>query len=191
MLLGLLSSLIFSERGTSLELLLASLMVLVPPADSCWFSWGLTNPARSCHHCWSVNWIADIYVHEVFASESSCCCWPINGPADFLTTLMGFVPKNHFWTGPFPCILSLPQPLVGRVKHVRTIIKSKVEKNLSLHVSLFLSCPPSQPFLLVYLHSFVSVPIFRNYQGPLVGTLCSVSVICTIFSVPLFQSLHN
>jgi hypothetical protein len=50
---------------------------------------------------------------------------------------MGVVPKNLSKQVHFPCILSFPLPLVsgrlqGRLKHLRTTIKNKIEK-LKLH----------------------------------------------------------
>lgn len=75
--------------------------VPVGPGPSCWFILRLRPgcPTRWCHRCWFLfaistlpNWIADVF--EVFASGSSCHCWPVNCTADFQTTLTGVAPKN-------------------------------------------------------------------------------------------------
>ena len=91
----------FIERGR--ELLLASLLVLVPPADSCRFGGGLAVSAGLCHHCWFMfailtllNWTAGIlttgdlnYPKELLlnsiqqslmaSSGLTCRCWFVDG----------------------------------------------------------------------------------------------------------------
>jgi hypothetical protein len=75
---------ILKERHIQ-ELLLAFLVVLVPPADSCRFSWGLVVPARLCHHCCYPNTtkLDGWHIHKVFRSGSGCYWWPVNWTADF------------------------------------------------------------------------------------------------------------
>ena len=102
MLVGLEFSLIFSsQRGTaenfswcswwSWSLLLTrvylakawlSLLGCVTAADLCCYP-NSTEPDFWC-------------IHAVFASGLSCCCWPGNWTVNFLTTQMGFAPKNNF-----------------------------------------------------------------------------------------------
>jgi hypothetical protein len=74
---------------------------------------------------------------EVFLSVLSCHCWSVNWTADFQTTQVGVAPKNLSKQVHFPHILSFPLPLLcsrlkGRLKYLRTIIKTKHWKILKL-----------------------------------------------------------
>jgi hypothetical protein len=69
-------------------------------AENCWHLCWYESllPARlheACYYpdsteldCW--------YICEVFVSRSSCCCWPVNWTADFLTTQMEVATKKSF-----------------------------------------------------------------------------------------------
>lgn len=82
--------------------------------------------------CWNI--------HEVLTSGSSCHCLIfVNWNADFLTTRIGFTPKNNFYTGLLPLYpnsLSFPLSLMcfelqERLKHLRTTIKKQFEKKVA------------------------------------------------------------
>ena len=78
-------------------------------------------------------WTAGVSVKCLQVDRAAAACWPVNWTADFQTTQTGVAPKNLSKQVHFPCILSFPLPLVGgglqgRLKHLRTIIKSRLWK---------------------------------------------------------------
>jgi hypothetical protein len=128
----------------SWELLLASLLVGIPPADLGRFAWGLAVPVRWCHcYCYSNTPELNCWcTHEVFVSGSSCRCWPVNWTTNFLTPRWNLLQRSTAKQAHFPCIFSFPLSLVGgeweeSLKPLRTIIKSVLWKIKAPNLVLF------------------------------------------------------